>query len=144
MEAFDRDLFRLIRLSADFMGSRKCFNTLVVSQAEINVIAGIHRQAPCSLKGLAETLNITSSACSQQVERLVQKNYVERVTDPQDRRGVRLALTKSGQAVMQAYDQCRQSIVETVHKKLRGQDKNASAAAIKAVADALETKIREL
>ncbi|MBN1379362.1 MAG: MarR family transcriptional regulator [Gammaproteobacteria bacterium] len=144
MNTYERDLFRLIHLSAEFIGSRKCFGTQVVSQAELNVIAGLHQKAPCTLKDLADLLQITNSACSQQVERLVQKGFIERMADKRDRRSVRLALTTSGDSVMSAYRQCQDSIVEGLAKKLRKEDKIAAGAVIKAVADTLEERIREM
>ena len=143
MAAFDRDLFRLIHLAAEFMSVRKCFDDQTVSQAEINVLAGIGGCSPCSLKELADVLQVSNSACSQQVERLVQRKLVERVMDSEDRRGVRLDLTGVGRSVMTAYRQCRSSIVEALAQRLNGQDKAVVAGVMRAIADTLDDKIRE-
>ena len=143
METIERDLFRLIYLAAEFMSVRKCFDDQAVSQAEINVITGIDLHAPCSLKELADALQVSSSACSQHIERLVQRKLVERVTDVNDRRGVKLDLTGSGHQVISAYRQCRSSIVDDLAVKLNGQDKTVVAGIIQAIADTLDDKIRE-
>lgn len=49
-----------------------------------------------SVKDIAETLGISSSAATQLVEGLVRRGYVTRREDPKDRRSVRLTLSPKG------------------------------------------------
>ncbi len=52
------------------------------------------RRGGVSVKELAEMLNVTSGAVSQFVDALVEKNLVTREEDPEDRRLLRIKLTR--------------------------------------------------
>lgn len=55
-----------------------------------------------SVSELAEARNISRPAVSQAVEALVQKGLIARSPDPRDRRYIQLALTPSGDALLDA------------------------------------------
>lgn len=58
-----------------------------------------HREV--SINQLAKHLGITNAAVSQLIERLVRMDLVERVDNPQDRRGKLLDLTPEGRQIVQ-------------------------------------------
>lgn len=65
--------------------------------AELKVMGCVlFKKEGCSVKEIAERLGITRGAVSQIVERLVQKGPLIRVPDPDDRRSVRITLSREG------------------------------------------------
>jgi DNA-binding MarR family transcriptional regulator len=60
------------------------------------------RRGQDTVSELAEAKNISRAAVSQAVEALVQRGLVTRTTDKRDRRHLRLALTKAGDALLDA------------------------------------------
>jgi DNA-binding MarR family transcriptional regulator len=73
------------------------------------------RRGQGSVSELAEARNISRPAISQAVDILVHKGLITRTPDARDRRHVRLALTASGNALLDAiFDQVRQWMVQTL------------------------------
>jgi DNA-binding MarR family transcriptional regulator len=58
------------------------------------------RRGQCSVSKLADAKNISRPAISQGVDMLVNKGFITRTTDTRDRRHVQLALTDSGNALL--------------------------------------------
>jgi DNA-binding MarR family transcriptional regulator len=63
---------------------------------QLRALLHVRTHPGCSLSALAEHLGMTSPACSGLVERLVRAGWLERTTDPRERRRVQLRLTASG------------------------------------------------
>ena len=57
----------------------------------------LHQESPLNLKEVAESLGMSGSAATQLVEALVKKDYLQREVDPQDRRLVKLSISKEFQ-----------------------------------------------
>lgn len=83
------------------------------------------RRGICSISELATAKNISRPAISQAVEVLVKKGFLTRIQSTQDRRFVELALTETGNALLDA-----------VFKETRGWMKERMSAL---TADELET-----
>jgi len=60
-----------------------------------------------SIRDIAETLGISSSAATQLVDGLVRSGYVTRQEDPKDRRSVRLGLSPKGKKHITATNEKR-------------------------------------
>jgi DNA-binding MarR family transcriptional regulator len=67
---------------------------------------------------LARLTMLTSGAMTTRVDRLEAKGLVERTTDPEDRRGVNVKLTKNGLGVIDQAIQTRLEIAEAQLKSL--------------------------
>lgn len=65
----------------------------------------LYNQKHCTQKKLARTVGLKASGCSSLVNQLVTQGLVERVTNPEDRREMILALTPQGQ------EECRQEML---------------------------------
>jgi DNA-binding MarR family transcriptional regulator len=73
------------------------------------------RRGQGSVSELAEAKNISRPAISQAVDVLVQKGLITRTPDARDRRHVQLALTASGNALLDAiFDNTRQWMMQTL------------------------------
>jgi DNA-binding MarR family transcriptional regulator len=72
-----------------------------ISVEQFHILRHI-RRGQGSVSGLAEAKNISRPAISQAVDVLVKKGFISRVPDESDRRHVNLALTDSGNALLDA------------------------------------------
>ncbi len=71
-----------------------------------------------SVGGLAEQLNLSTSAASHMVERLVERGFVERTEDPEDRRQKRVALAAGGEALLEQLWRSRNEEVAQIAARL--------------------------
>ena len=67
-----------------------------LSIPQLRSLAFLKRNPGTSLSDLAEHLGVTCATASTTIERLVQRNFVQRTDNPQERRKVVLSLTDSG------------------------------------------------
>ena len=61
---------------------------------------------------IGERLGITNAAASQSIDRLVNLGLIKRTEDPEDRRAKQLALTPSGQALIEKGIEARSQWIE--------------------------------
>ncbi|HYW22132.1 MAG TPA: MarR family transcriptional regulator [Nodularia sp. (in: cyanobacteria)] len=84
-----------------------------LSIPQLRSLAFLNRNPGASLSELAEHLGVTCATASATTERLVQRNLVQRIDDPQERRRVLLNLTDEGRHhLKQSQDQTRAHIAE--------------------------------
>src|SRR5690349_373961 len=109
-----------------------------LESSEFDVLSALRRAGkPYQLSPgqlVQETL-VTSGTMTNRVDRLVGKGLVERLPDPDDRRGVQVRLTASGRV---AVDGAIDSLLAHEHELLAG----LTADEAKALADALRTLSR--
>jgi len=75
-----------------------CFGTgKPLFPAEIHTVAAIARAPGISLTRLAEDLGISKPTLSERIRKLVAKGFVEKKTNPEDRKAVILRLTADGE-----------------------------------------------
>jgi DNA-binding MarR family transcriptional regulator len=84
-----------------------------LSIPQLRSLAFLNRSPGASLSDLAEHLGVTCATASATTERLVQRNLVQRIDDPQERRRVLLYLTDDGKHhLKQSQDQTCTHIAE--------------------------------
>ena len=69
---------------------------------QMNLLMILHYRGPCEITRLVEPLQVSKSAVSQMVERLVQQGYVQRTASAQDRRARYLTITPLAEQVIRA------------------------------------------
>lgn len=143
MKDISENLFKLINVASQFSSSRKCFGDDVVSSSELEFIGKISQLSPCSIKTVAQELNVTSSACSQQVDKLVKKMYIKRVTDKADRRGVKLTTTTQGEKLLQKFLCCQEDLLKDLNTKLAKFSDKQCNQIIEIITEALQQKVKE-
>ena len=82
-----------------------------VTMTEIHVIEAIRKCEPATMGTVSKRLMITMGTLTTSVNRLVEKGYVTRKRDVNDRRVVLLDLTEKGQKVFEIHEEfhdCRQ------------------------------------
>jgi DNA-binding MarR family transcriptional regulator len=64
---------------------------------QLRILFRVRLNPDIDLRSLADGLEISPSAASQQVDKLVERGLISRTEDPQDRRRLRLSLTAQGE-----------------------------------------------
>jgi len=71
------------------------------SMPQVNALFRLHHHDQCSISDLAEFLGVSDAAVSQMVDKLVDQGLIQRLEDPQDRRGKLLSLSPEGESIVQ-------------------------------------------
>ncbi len=97
-------LSRLSRVSAQLDTARaKAFRDHDLDSWEFDVLAALRRTGPpftLSAGTLAAQTHVTSGTMTTRVDRLLERGFVTRFPDENDRRGVLVALTTEGQSAV--------------------------------------------
>jgi DNA-binding MarR family transcriptional regulator len=72
-----------------------------LTELQIRVLRYLYRSGPTPIGVLADYLSNDPSTLTTFVDRLEQRKFVERRSDPEDRRVKRIALTKSGERTVE-------------------------------------------
>jgi len=112
-ESFYEALSELIRVYQFRDRDRICCYDVSVTQCY--ALEELVRREGMSLNDLAAHLYLDKSTASRVVDALERKSYVERVSDPQDRRAVLLSPTPAGREL---YGTIRQSILDEEQRLL--------------------------
>ena len=97
MELIDRYNKEIERLNRMLYGGRLAeWHELDLTLSQINTLVALLQREPMRMGEIASQLGSSLSATTSIVDRLVQKNLVERFLDPNDRRVVICELTELG------------------------------------------------
>jgi len=107
---------------------------------EFDVLATLRRNGPGGLspKRLLEELLLSSGAMTNRIDRLEQSGYVERIPDPNDRRGVIVRLTRKGRSIVDPALKDRFHDAKTIADLLGRKERNAMVAMARTMLLALE------
>jgi DNA-binding MarR family transcriptional regulator len=89
-----------------------------LSLTQLNILMWLHYHKPCEVTSLAETMQVSTAAASQMVERMVQENLVQRVENASDRRTRHVHLTDHGRQVVEEAITARQVWIGDLVEKL--------------------------
>jgi len=106
------DVSRLMRKRFD-----RRAKTLGLTRAQWRVLGQLRRREGINQKALAEILEIKSMTLARHIDRLEEKGWVERRSDPKDRRAWRLYLKEEVQPVL---DELRSLSEKTREEALAG------------------------
>jgi DNA-binding MarR family transcriptional regulator len=85
-----------------------------VTLAQYRTLVVLAARGPQNLVGLAEAVGVTPATATRMCDRLVKKKLIVRQLDKDDRRQVRLALTKKGQTLVNSVTARRRREIETI------------------------------
>jgi len=94
-------------------------------------------QGPKRMKEISEHLRRGMPSATSMIDRLVKKEYVERVADSSDRRVVLCQITDSGRAILDSFSRMGTIQVEATARSLTDQELNTIAPALDALVDAM-------
>lgn len=78
---------------------------LEVTLPQLRLLHQVEAAGSVSAQQLAEQLEVTAPTVTNTVDRLVRRNLLSRVEDPEDRRRKRITLTPQGHEVINAFSQ---------------------------------------
>jgi DNA-binding MarR family transcriptional regulator len=93
------DALRTIYRRVDFFHDEM----LQVTPKELGLLLVLDENGPTRVKDLARQINLPLSTVSWTADRMVGRKLLTRKSDPQDRRAIRLALTRTGRAAIRAH-----------------------------------------
>lgn len=73
-----------------------------VSPIEAHMLTALHEEGPMRAMDLAQRVNFTVTSFTPLIDRLVERELIERHAHPQDRRAILLDLTDAGRALFPA------------------------------------------
>jgi DNA-binding MarR family transcriptional regulator len=97
---------------------------LELTYAQAQVLFYVAQHPDCHMGQVAKTFNVTLSAITQIVDRLVQKRFLTRVSNPTDRRVSILELTIEGKALVQELEKLQVEVLEPVLQRLSARDRD--------------------
>ncbi|MGL4336287.1 MAG: MarR family winged helix-turn-helix transcriptional regulator [Turicibacter sp.] len=97
-------------------------NAKDVTMTEIHVIEAIRKSEVATMGNVAKRLLITMGTLTTSVNRLVDKGYVTRKRDVNDRRIVLLDLTEKGQEIFEIHEKFHSELVNAALKDLEIRD----------------------
>jgi DNA-binding MarR family transcriptional regulator len=104
------DIFDKILVTEEKALSKGNFRDLSV--AEMHTLEGIGLYGSRTMSETAATLGITTGTLTVAIDRLVRKNYVDRNRDPDDRRVVRIELTRKGKLAYRMHNKFHTLLVD--------------------------------
>lgn len=88
-----------------------------LSVPQFRLLAFLNHHPGASLSEVSEHLGVTRATASAMTERLVQRDWVDRTADPQERRQIMLTLTESGRTHLeQMQDSTRRRLAELLNQ----------------------------
>lgn len=101
-----------------------------LSITEMHTIEAIGMYKKKTTTEVANELAITVGTLTIAINRLVKKDYVERIRSEDDRRVVKLGLTKKGKLIFRVHQHFHREMIKAV---IRGMDSDESTALLKAL-----------
>ncbi|HEY3311238.1 MAG TPA: MarR family transcriptional regulator [Anaerolineales bacterium] len=72
-----------------------------LSMPQFGILMNLHHNHTCSITDVSDSMDISTAAASQLVDKLVQNGLLERAEDPKDRRAKLLTLSSKGRVVVE-------------------------------------------
>lgn len=99
---------------------KSTFNDLTIK--EMHAIDAISMYDHQTISQVADKLHLTPGTMTSMTDRLIKKDYVKRVRDTNDRRVVRLMLTKRGRVLYRAHRAFHNMMVERFLKDINDEE----------------------
>ncbi len=105
---------------------------------QIHALMHIREHEGMTMKELASHMQITSPSATSFIDRLVKLGWVERVTDAENRKLVRLKVSKEGQLMLHTQMKARRDDMRSVLSLLPAKDQEELARILASLAEALQ------
>lgn len=89
---------------------------ITISQLKALHFIGIHKK--CRMTDISNAFNVTLSNVTSLIDRLIEKKYVMREDDPEDRRIVRVKLNRKGEDVVKIFEEHRKKHMNAFLQKM--------------------------
>ena len=112
------------------------FNDLSITEMHTIEAIGMYKKKTSS--ELAKELSITVGTLTVAINNLVKKGYVERLRSEDDRRVVKLGLTKKGKLLFRVHQHFHREMVKNILKGMEQEEEQALLRALKNLHDFLQ------
>lgn len=109
-----------------------------MSMTEIHTIVAIGVEELGSMSEIASRLHITVGTLTVAVNNLVKKGFAERYKSEQDRRVVKIGLTKQGREIYQMHEEFHRQLASALMKDLETEQRQAVAKALENLTEFIE------
>ncbi|MFQ6065778.1 MAG: MarR family winged helix-turn-helix transcriptional regulator [bacterium] len=89
-----------------------------ISLPEIFVLKQLSSKEKPTMSELGRSISMDPSTLTRTVDKLVEKEFVFRKPDPDDRRVVRVAMTAKGQKIIRRFEEQRRKHVESILRQM--------------------------
>ncbi|MGX7198309.1 fatty acid biosynthesis transcriptional regulator FabT [Enterococcus nangangensis] len=107
---------------------KSTFNDLSIKEMHTIEAIGMYHKKTTS--EVAKELAVTTGTLTVAVNHLVRKGYVERLRSEDDRRVVKLGLTKKGKLVFRVHQHFHKKMVQSILQDMNGQQEDALISAL--------------
>jgi len=87
------------------------------------ILVCLEKEGESKMTSLAHVMNVSTAAMTGVIERLVKYGYVQRNTDPRDRRIVKIKLTVKGTELIRKMNQQRREMIIKIFGKISETDR---------------------
>ena len=112
------------------------FNDLSITEMHTIEAIGMYKKKTSS--EVAKELSITVGTLTVAINNLVKKGYVERLRSEEDRRVVKLGLTKKGKLLFRVHQHFHREMVKNILKGMEQEEEQALLRALKNLHDFLQ------
>lgn len=112
------------------------FNDLTITEMHTIEAIGMYKKKTSS--EVAKELSITVGTLTVAINNLVKKGYVERLRSEDDRRVVKLGLTKKGKLLFRVHQHFHREMVKNILKGMEQEEEQALLRALKNLHDFLQ------
>ena len=112
------------------------FNDLSITEMHTIEAIGMYKKKTSS--EVAKELSITVGTLTVEINNLVKKGYVERLRSEDDRRVVKLGLTKKGKLLFRVHQHFHREMVKNILKGMEQEEEQALLRALKNLHDFLQ------
>jgi len=121
VDKLDEVMLVLMKAFARRSMQELCQNKLTLSQ--FLLLGLLHKQKECNMSHLADFMQVSLPTITGVVDRLVRQGLVLRLSDPNDRRLVKIKLTPQGQSLLQKIFQQRRKTIKELFCQVSDYDR---------------------
>lgn len=93
-----------------------------LSFSQLIILNKLHRGGPSSVSDISRMLDVSNSAVSQLLDKLVQAEYISRWEKPEDRRKKYHSITEKGILIVEKSNEARLSWVDSLQEKINAEE----------------------
>lgn len=117
---------------------KSCLREISISQ--MVVLTLLKDGEKTIMKDIAKALSVTTSAATGLVDRMVKSDFLERVSNPNDRRIISIRMTKQGKKLIDKIAQQRRHLLVRVFGKLSQKERDAYLAILEKIRRILQSE----
>ena len=133
MSRSDKELQDLLQQWRELMSAaRPRWSAADLTFTQLRGLSVLARRQPLRMSDLAEALGMTAASASALIDRMVQRGFVTRRSDPDDRRTVLVELSRRGQRILDIMERGSSDHFTRMIEKMTASERDALATTLQA------------